>query len=285
MPVPIDNPTDKRKDADRIRKAILTHIKLSAAKITQSMLEKHLVGRFDLTRTAVRDAVRGLVAEGVLGYSYEHGCSFLKPAYNRPVHVGRHLILKPPWLHYVPAAGEVVIQIMPGASFGTGEHPTTRLALRAIEQVLRGSPWFPFNSTATILDVGTGSGVLLIAAVCLGACSGVGIDIDPCARFEAQENVRLNGIEDRAIISDADVEDLSPSFSLISANLRLPSLKQLAPHLARLCPPCGAMVLSGLRGEELPDLLAIFQAKRFDCRWQVCEQDWAAVVLQNKKQV
>jgi ribosomal protein L11 methyltransferase len=285
MRVPIDDPTDECKDAYRIREAILTHIKLSAAKITQSMLEKHLVGRFGLTRAAVRHAVGRLVAEGVLGYSYEHGCSFLKPAYNRPVHIGRHLILKPPQLHYVPAAGEVVIQIMPGASFGSGEHPTTRLALRAIEQVLRGSPWFPFSSKATTLDVGTGSGTLLIAAVCLGACSGVGIDIDPCARFEAQENVRVNRIEDRVIISDAGVADLSPTFSLISANLRLPTLKQLAVHLTRLCSPRGAMVLSGLHCEELPDLLTTFQAKRFDCRWRVCEQDWAAVVLQNKKQV
>ena len=285
MPVPIDSPNNELRDACRIREAILSRINSSAAKTTQSMLEKELVGRFGLTRAVVRNAIRCLLAEGVLGYSYEHGCSFLRPACNRAVHVGRHLVLTPPGVHYLPATGEVVIQIMPGAAFGSGEHPTTRLALRAIERVLKGSPWFSFKSTATILDVGTGSGVLLIAAVCLGARSGVGIDIDACARFEAQENIRLNGIEDRAIISDAGVEDLSRPVSLLSANLRVPTLKQLAIHLARLCLPGGAMVLSGLHGEELPDLLAVFQANRLDCRWQVCEQDWVAVVLQNKKQV
>jgi len=159
------------------------------------------------------------------------------------------------------------------------------LALRAIERVLRSSPWFPFNATATILDVGTGSGVLLIAAVCLGARSGMGIDIDPCARFEAQENVRLNGIEDQVIISDAGFKELFQPVSLISANLRVPTLKQFSPHLARLCTTGGALVVSGVHGEELPDLLAVFQAQRFECRWQIWEQDWVAVVLQNKKQV
>ncbi len=285
MPEPIDSPKDEPRNFLDMRQAILHQMTLSGAKITPASLAKNLAGRYGLNRAALRDAVRRLVAAGVLSYSYEHGCSFLIFSYNRPVRVGRHLVLKPPGLHYVPAEGEVVVQIMPGASFGGGEHPTTRLALRGLEQVLRFSPWFPFNSAATVLDVGTGSGVLLLAAVCLGARGGVGLDVDACARFEAQKNARWNRIDDRVAISSAAVEDLLQPVSLIVANLRFPTLKQLAAHFSRLCALKGAVVLSGLHPEELPDALAVFRSTGFGYRWHADERGWVALVLQKKKQV
>ena len=100
--------------------------------------------------------------------------------------VGRRIVIVPAWEAYAPAPGEVVIRLEPGMAFGTGLHPTTRLCLEALEAHLAPG--------CTVLDVGTGSGVLAIAAAKLGARSVLALDADPVAVSVARENVALNGV-------------------------------------------------------------------------------------------
>ncbi len=101
--------------------------------------------------------------------------------------IGRHIVIKPPWLEHAPKSGEVLIELDPGMAFGTGLHPTTRMCLVELEGRLKAG--------MRVLDLGTGSGILAIAAAKLGAAKVLALDIDPIAVESAQRNVIANGVE------------------------------------------------------------------------------------------
>ncbi len=171
------------------------------------------------------------------------------------------------------------IDISKGASFGFGDHPTTRLAIQGIEAALSENHGILKADNSRALDIGTGSGVLAIAAVLLGIKRAVGIDIDPCARDEAQKNIKLNGLEHRIKILDTSVEDIKETYSLITANLRYPTLKRLCSHIAKITQKKGAVVVSGIKSDEVEDLLDNFTQNGFQCTWKAFEKDWAGMVL------
>jgi ribosomal protein L11 methyltransferase len=232
-----------------------------------------------LSRARVKAAVRDLVAAGEIAYVSEHGRIVVEPSFDRPVRVSERIILAPPGREAAASAGDAVVWIAAGAAFGAGRHPTTRLALRGIEAALAAAGRQP---GARVLDIGTGTGVLAIAAVKLGIEAGQGIDIDPCAVAEAAENIRLNGMEDRVTVSDIPLEGLAPAFALITANLRPPTLARLAASLASLAEPAGAVVVSGMRSEELDGILRVYEKAGFRCRWTSAEDHWAGAVLVKK---
>ena len=188
-------------------------------------------------------------------------------------------MLTPPARPVPPGPGDIVVRLRPGASFGVGRHPTTRLALQGIEFALRGDAAARSRTGSRVLDIGTGSGVLAIAAVKLGIENGVGLDIDPCAVAEASHNVRLNGLAGRIEISDRSLEGLDGVFSLVVANLRLPTLVCLAAPIAALTMPGGALVVSGVQQEEQAAVFAAYGRQRFECAWSVAENRWAGLVL------
>ena len=180
--------------------------------------------------------------------------------------------------HLIPNEGDVVIQLRHGASFGTGSHPTTRMALQGMEQALKCIDLNRKGESAA-LDVGTGSGVLGIAAIGLGLGRVVGLDIDACALNEARENARINGIRDRFELRNACMETMEGDFDLILANLRLPTLNQILPHLSRVARrPC-AIVISGLKTDEVLDLKDMFNLYSWKPIWECTEKGWAAVVF------
>jgi len=121
--------------------------------------------------------------------------------------------------------------------------------------------------------------VLAIAAVKLGIENGVGLDIDPCAISEAKENVRLNGLAGRIEISDLAIASVACVFTLVTANLRSPSLAQLAPKIAALTQPHGALVISGLRREDQDGVIRSYRDSCFESVWESYEEEWAGVVM------
>jgi ribosomal protein L11 methyltransferase len=133
-----------------------------------------------------------------------------------------------------------------------------------------------------VLDVGTGTGVLAIAAVALGMAGGLGIDLDPCAVTEARYNVRLNRMHDRLQISDQPFEAVEGRFTLVTANLRTPSLVGLSGTLRARLAPFGALVVSGLRVEERPAVEAAFEGVDLQVVWQAEECGWAALLLERR---
>jgi ribosomal protein L11 methyltransferase len=243
---------------------------------------KEVGGRLKIRKNRVQRAIRDLVAAGELAYTFEHGRTFLEPSFDRSVRVAERIVLTPPGKEFQPGPEDVVIRIIPGASFGGGRHPTTRLALRGVEFVLTHREKALGGIGSRMLDIGTGSGVLAIAAVMLGIESGIGIDVDPCALAEAKANVRLNGLEGCIVISAVPAESINGSFALIAANLRLPTLLSLAPSVAVWTLLGASVVISGLRVEEKETLLCVYAKRSFEQVWCDEEDDWAGLVLRKE---
>lgn len=263
--------------AEPLHRRILEAV--AARRCTPADLLRELGGKGREGQGAVRRALRELIAAGELRYLLEAGRSWIEPSFARAVRVSARIVLCPEGAGPGESPPGVVVRIAPGAAFGAGGHPTTRLALRGIDYALavgegRRGP------ESWVLDVGTGSGVLVIAAVRLGAARGLGIDRDPCARFEAQANVRRNGLEDRIRISDVPLAAVEGRFSLIAANLRAPTLTAMAPFLARRCLPGAALVLSGIRPLEEKEILGSYGRFGWRCVWRETEGGWSGLVLE-----
>jgi ribosomal protein L11 methyltransferase len=269
----------KRLPVNSIKNKILKFIAASPTKIIPTALEKNLSEQYNLENKQIRSIIKDLVTQGELVYTYEYGCTFIERSFNRPVRVSKYVVLKPPRYHYQPASEDAAIQIKPGASFGDGRHPTTRLAIRGIEYVLKEFKLDDPEHQSMVLDIGTGSGILVMTAVRLGIAKGVGIDIDPCARSEANKNVFINGLEDRIRISDQYLETIDQTFSLVTANLRFPTLKRICSFLRKITVSKGFIVLSGIRSHEWVDLSKTYSRKNFETLWREKELDWAGVVL------
>jgi len=265
---------------NQIRNDAIAAITLSPAKVTPSALAKVLSEKYRLAKNQVKAIIRKLVSDGELAYTYQYGSTYLELSFNRPRKVSQFVVLHPPAYSYRLGPDEVAVQIQAGASFGDGRHPTTRLAIRGIEMVLRSHGSDSNFSRAEILDVGCGSGVLVIAAVRLGAAAGLGIDFDACALAESRYNVQLNALENRIEISGQPLETIRRRFLMVTANLRYPSLKQLRLQLSSLTAAGGVLVISGIRNIELKDLLQYYAEKQWVCRWRQTEAGWAGVVLQ-----
>ncbi|WFA85771.1 50S ribosomal protein L11 methyltransferase [Paenibacillus amylolyticus] len=118
--------------------------------------------------------------------------------YFKPVRVSERLTIKPTWEEYTPESpDEKIIELDPGMAFGTGTHPTTSLCLRTLETVIQGGE--------EVIDVGTGSGILAIGAIKLGAKHVLALDLDPVAVISARDNVELNGLEQQITVKESDL--------------------------------------------------------------------------------
>jgi ribosomal protein L11 methyltransferase len=163
---------------------------------------------------------------------------------NFPLFRVGQLVVRPSWEAYTAAPGEVVLTLDPGMAFGTGTHATTRLCLEALVEALRTRPG------ARVLDVGTGSGILAIAAASLGATRVLACDIDAEACRVALENVRSNGVAERVEVTDAPLEQLSGVFDVVLANILAEENLRLADALVGHLAPSGALILSGILKEK-----------------------------------
>ncbi len=258
---------------------VIATIATSTAKITPSALGKLIFERYGLNKKQIKTVIRDLVFSGELTYTYEFGSTFLERSFGKPVRISRFVVLTPPDHSYRSKPKEVVVQIKPGASFGAGRHPSTRLAIKGIEYVLLGDQAIDKRYTSTVLDIGTGSGVLIITAILCGMNTGLGIDIDGCARVEAAENVRINGLEAQVDISGQSLVDIHQRFPIILANLRCPSLKKMVRRVNEIAGPDGFLIFSGIKDNELDDLLEVYEKIRFKSVWTDNELGWAGVVL------
>jgi ribosomal protein L11 methyltransferase len=163
----------------------------------------------------------------------------------KPVRIGARLLVKPSWESAAAAAGDVVIDIDPGMAFGTGTHGTTLLCLEALARLFEG-PAPPDR----VLDVGTGSGILSVAAAALGARRVLACDIDSEACRIAGENARLNGVSDRVEVTLQPLAELPPGFDAVLANILAEENIRLAPELVRCLAPGGVLILSGILRER-----------------------------------
>ncbi|MBE0500107.1 MAG: 50S ribosomal protein L11 methyltransferase [Desulfuromonadales bacterium] len=157
---------------------------------------------------------------------------------------GSRLVVKPTWEAWTVAAAEVVINLDPGMAFGTGTHETTRLCLQAIAEL------FETETPESLLDVGTGSGILAMAAAGLGADRILAIDIDEEACQIARDNIAGNGSADRITVTAEPLETLASSFDIVIANILAEENIRLAPHLIGRLATGGTLLLSGILREK-----------------------------------
>ena len=266
-------------DIRTIRQKVFETISESKKKLTYGELEKRLSQKFAVPNKKLKTAINDLVADRQLVYTYNFGCSFLEKSFNKPTRISKRVVLKPPGMQYMPKSDEVVIDIAQGASFGSGEHPTTRLAVRGIEAALSGKNCLVKTNHTRALDIGTGSGILAIAAVWLGIKKALAIDIDPCSRSEAKKNISLNNMEDRIQVLDRNIENINERFFLITANLRYPTIKRLCSHITKITEKQGMVVVSGIKTDEVTDILNSYTQKGFSCTWKAVEKDWVGMVF------
>lgn len=165
--------------------------------------------------------------------------------FHRPLRFGR-LVVAPSWREVALTPGEVLIRLDPGMAFGTGQHPTTASCLRALAAWMR--PGLP------VLDLGTGSGLLALAAARLGAGPVLALDTDPCACAAAAANCRRNGLAAAVRICCGSLDALAPraTFALIFANLTAAAHLDLLPALATHLAPGGRAALAGILEEQAP---------------------------------
>ena len=165
----------------------------------------------------------------------------------KPLRVGHRLLIVPSWEEVQPRHGDIVLHLDPGMAFGTGGHETTRLCLELLEQIM---DHMPLLLTPSVLDLGTGSGILAMAAVQLGAGRVCAVDIDPDAVEVARENLAANGLTEQVECSITPLESISENFDVILANILAEELVRLAPYLAERLNPGGSLVLSGILAEK-----------------------------------
>ena len=181
--------------------------------------------------------------------------------YFKPARIGKRLVIKPTWETFSPEPGDLIIELDPGMAFGTGTHATTRLCLEALEQLFSGEgPWGKDRgpTPTTVLDVGTGSGILAIAAVKLGGRRIVGLDIDPRAVEVARENLLLNGVDHKVELGTTPLTEVEGTFDVVLANILAEELVRLATPLVSRLVPGGTLVLSGILTEREEFVLSGF---------------------------
>ncbi len=185
--------------------------------------------------------------------------------YFKPSRVGERIVVRPPWEEAVTKPGDVVVEIDPGIAFGTGTHESTRLSLAALEQVIAGGE--------RMLDVGTGSGILAIAARKLGAKTVLAIDIDPEAIKATKENAQRNRVKGIETSTDR-VSEVREQFPLVMANVES---RVLIPHAAEITArvaPGGRLLLAGLLVIEIDEIRTTYEALGLAFERSATERDW-----------
>lgn len=180
--------------------------------------------------------------------------------YFKPIKIGRRLWIIPSWDHFVPPVGSITLNLDPGMAFGTGQHATTALCLKAIEQFADANA----HRAVRVLDVGCGTGILGLAAAKLGAREVIAIDTDPVAVANTLDNALANHVDTQVHAEATPIEQLEGTFDLIVANILAPTLIEMSAHLlARMAPAC-KLVLSGILGEQVDAVVTAFlrQAQR-----------------------
>ncbi len=189
--------------------------------------------------------------------------------------IGERVVIRPPWREYEPQGDDVVIELDPGMAFGTGLHPSTRLSMLGTEEVV--------TAGCTVLDVGTGSGILAIAAVKLGAVKADTVDVETVAVKATADNAAANGLSDQIKVELGSVGEGEPfwgeQYDVVLANIIARVLIELSQAIVAHTKPGGKMVLAGIietREQDVIDAFTAAGAKVINRRFA---EDWVSLVL------
>lgn len=196
-------------------------------------------------------------------------------AYYHPEKIGARLVIKPSWESYNPEQGDIVIELDPGMAFGTGTHPTTVLCLEGLERYV--------SSGDVVFDIGTGSGILAIAAAKLGAASVTAVDIDPVAVSAALENIRLNHVCASVSVRQGTVGEISGQADVVVANIIASVLVDIAQPVAQRVKPRGIVLASGIIKDRCEEVEKAFTAAGLVISERMQKGEWVCLVAKRER--
>ena len=190
----------------------------------------------------------------------------------RPLHIGDRVVICPEWIEYNKKPDEIVVKLDSNMAFGTGEHETTAMCLKLMQEYLKEGD--------TCVDVGCGSGILGIAALKLGASLSYLTDIDFVAVESAKHNCEQNGVSDRAIVAHSDLlNDADIKGDIMFANITAEILCMLAPSIPKNLKEGGTLILSGIIESRLEMVYSAFKAQGLTPEKEVREGEWYALAF------
>ena len=198
--------------------------------------------------------------------------------------IGRNMAIKPSWITYEPAPDEVMIELDPGLAFGTGYHPTTKMCLEALEDLIQ--------PDTELLDLGTGSGILTIAAAKLGAKNVLALDVDPIAVKASRKNLKASGLLTKSSVNRTTVQQIrlargtlphslatESSFNLVVANISAKVIQGKAQQIIDVLKPGGKLITSGFIKDQYRELKDILVGVGFSHIRTYDTDDWVALLL------
>ncbi len=192
--------------------------------------------------------------------------------YYHPIKVGNGIIVCPCWEHYEIKEGQTKVLLDPGMAFGTGTHETTRLCMELLEGCI--------TSESTMLDIGTGSGILAITSLLLGAKSAVGVDIDELSVKVAADNANLNGVLDRLKLICGDLtKKVSGRYNVICANIVADVIMRLSKDVLQYMAKDAILLVSGIIDTRCDEVKQALTTAGFTIEKEITENGWVALRL------
>jgi ribosomal protein L11 methyltransferase len=189
-----------------------------------------------------------------------------------PIEITDNIVIKPTWKEYAAKPNQIIIQIDPKMSFGTGHHESTRLTLWGLEKYLR--------KGNKMLDMGTGTGVLCIAAVFMGASSALGVDFDEWAYDNSLENVKINNVADKVRIIQGDLSATpAEKFDVITSNIDFKTNSKYIKNYPSYLAEQGVIVLSGILTTDEPSITALIEVNDMKVIDKKYENEWCCLIV------
>lgn len=223
----------------------------------------------------IYDIDLGLNAVSISEVNEEEWATAWKKYYH-PVKISERFTIVPTWEHYEPVnSDELIIELDPGMAFGTGTHPTTVMCIQALEKVVQ--------SGDKVVDVGTGSGVLSIAAALLGAAKIEALDLDEVAVKSAKLNVKLNKVHSVVNVSQNNLLDgVTEQQDVVVANILAEVIMRFTDDVASILKPGGTFISSGIIQQKKNDVKERLIASGFEIVETILMEDWVAFIAKKK---
>jgi len=191
------------------------------------------------------------------------------------MHIGQHIIIRPSWLEHEPGPKDIVVQLDPGMAFGTGLHPTTQLCLVALEKLT--------HPTVDVLDMGTGSGILAIAAAKLGAGRVLALDNDPLAVKIARDNITTNGVQDTVNVLCGSLAKAPGSYDIVVVNILAKVIIEMVQDgLATRVSPGGRLIATGIIAGQEPKVVTAMEQQGLVLTERQQIEDWVCLVAERQ---
>ncbi|MFU0825381.1 50S ribosomal protein L11 methyltransferase [Clostridium sp.] len=190
--------------------------------------------------------------------------------YYKPTKIGERIVVKPTWEEYSADKDEIVLELDPGMAFGTGTHQTTRLCVRALEKYV--------SNDAIVFDIGTGSGILAIAAAKLKAKKVVGVDLDPVAVDSAKKNSKLNNLENIEILHGNLIDVVEGKANIVVANILADIIKVLTEDVKSVLVDGGYFISSGIILDRKDDVIAKLEECGFKIEEVTVDGEWCCII-------